>query len=252
MIIVPRLDPKFETRPSAVIRLKTAFIAVFFSLGFVLNALAAPTFDKTQGNDLLLKDGDKTLIVKTPYSNPEFKAFLGGENGLPLHALYEAKSCEKCPDDVKSLYLQRVDGKQKAMQFVYPGKIVDTKKGQVVYESRGFYGQCLPKVPLAYVVHQREHVGRRGYQRSVFVAQVTPEGATEQLMERKLPTVTTTLQLVKRKVCFEIAGRSRSVLKKPLDLTPRSGMDEDDVDEDDDSEDKPEIKAEPAIPPKSE
>jgi hypothetical protein len=123
--------------------------------------------------------------------------------------------------------------KQKPMQFVYPGKVIDPKKGQVVFESRAFYGQCLPKIPAAYVVHQRENVGRRGFQRSVFVAQITPEGATEQLVERRLPTVTTTLQLVKRKVCFEIQGKTRTVLKKPLDLTPRQGMDDEDEEADD-------------------
>lgn len=235
----------FQARHSA----KLSFLALCFAL-FSPSSFAAPAFEKTQGSDLVFKDGTQTLTVKTAYPNPEFKAILGGENGLPRHVLFEAKSCEKCPDEVRSLYLQRMDNpKQKPMQFVYPGKVIDPKKGQVVFESRAFYGQCLPKIPAAYVVHQRENVGRRGFQRSVFVAQITPEGATEQLVERRLPTVTTTLQLVKRKVCFEIQGKTRTVLKKPLDLTPRQGMD--DEDEEDDSDEKPEVKADPALPNKS-
>lgn len=229
------------------------FALIFGFFGLLPLAHSALQFDRTQGTDLIYKDGSQTFTVKTPYQNPEHRAEIGGENGLPRHVLYIAKSCEKCPDDVRSLYLQRADaktdGKSKPMQFVYPGKVLEPKKNQVVYESRAFYGQCLPKVAAGYVVHQREHVGRRGYQRSVFVAQITPEGATEQLIERRLPTLTTTLQLVKRKVCFEIEGKTRTVLRRPLDLTPRQGMDDEESDEED--EEKPEMKSDPSTPNKS-
>ncbi len=82
------------------------------------------------------------------------------------------------------------------------------------------------------VAHQRESVDRRGMQKSVLIAEPGPQYVYEVLLERRLPNVKTTLDLVKRKVCFEVAGRSRSVLRKPLNLTPQKGLDDDEEEDD--------------------
>jgi len=156
----------------------------------------------------------------------------------------EARACRSCEASNTSLYLQRIDGKGKATSFVFPGRITDPKKGALVYDGRLFYGHCLPSVKSGVVTHQREVVDRRGVQKSVLIAEPGPQYVYEVLLERKLPNVNTTLDLVKRKVCMEIPGRNRNVLKKPLDLSPKNGLEDDENEDDKNDEKNPEKPAE--------
>jgi hypothetical protein len=220
-----------------------------FALLFVIlsptSGFSEWTFDKVSGSSLSFKnekDGKKETL-KTAFSDPKFVSILSDpESGTP-YVLYEGLTCEKCEPSNTSLYLERLDGKGKATKFSYPGKITDTKKGVLVYQGRLFYGHCLPSVKAGVVIHQREVVDRRGTQKSVVIAEPGPQYVYEVLLERRLPNEKTTLDLVKRRVCTEISGRNRNVLRKPLDLTPRKGLD-DDEEEDEETKEKAEAKSE--------
>jgi hypothetical protein len=227
----------------------------FWSAGwvFLVFALFSPTsgysnwvFEKGSDYSLTLKnekDG-KTETLKTDAEKPAFVSTLTDpESGTP-YVLYEARTCPKCEASNTSLYLHRLDGKGKASRFNYPGRIMDRKKGgAIVYSGQFFYGHCLPSVKAGVVIHQSEAVDRRGTQRSVVIAEPGPQYVYEVLLERRLPNVRTTLDLVKRKTCTQIAGRDRDVLKKPLDLTPKKGLD-DDEEEDEEVKEKAEAKGE--------
>jgi len=130
--------------------------------------------------------------------------------------------------------------------FVYPGKILDPKTRAVLLESRAFVGQCIYNNPNSlYVVYQRERVDRRHkLQASVFLAEYGEDHLSERLLERGFPRISDTLKQVRAKVCREIEGQNRLMLRKPLDLTPRRGMD--DSDDDDDDDEKPVTPAQPA------
>src|SRR5690606_23304170 len=181
-------------------------LALVFSLAlFTSQAAAAAAWihEATSGSSLRFKHSEtgKSETLKTDVPSPNFIAVLTDpESGTP-YALYEGRSCAKCDASNTSLFLQRIDGKGKATTFVHPGKIVDPKKGRLVYEGRLFYGHCLPKVKQGVVAHQRELVDRRGMQKSVLIAEPGPQYVYEVLLERRLPSVRTTLALVKRKVC---------------------------------------------------
>jgi hypothetical protein len=194
---------------------------------------AAWIFEQTTGRSLVFKDGDKTATLNTNVPSPDFIAVLTDPESDTPYVLYRGRTCKTCDEGNVSLFVQRIDGKGKAHSYVYPGRITDPRKG-LVYQGRVFYGNCLPKVKVGLVAHQREAVDRHGMRKSVLIAEPGPQYVYEALLERRLPSVRTTLGFVKKKVCFEIAGRSRTVLKKPLNLTPTKGLDDNDEEDDTD------------------
>lgn len=197
------------------------------------SAWADPEYDRVEGSTLYFKDGGKSIPLKTGVPEPRFIALQKHEESNLFYALFSGRACEKCGVEQVGIFLMRIDGKGKSFQFTYPGRIVDPKKGQTVYEGRTFYGNCLPKQKQGIVTHQKEIVDRRrGMQMSVLTAVPGSNTVEELLIERRLPALRTTLDLVKRKVCFEIPGKNRTVLRKPLDLTPRKGLDDDEEEED--------------------
>ena len=214
-------------------RLKPLISLLFVASLFATSANAFWVFEKASGSSLSFKSdsGDKTETLKTEVPSPSFVAVLTDPESNTPYALYEGRTCPTCEAGNTSLFVQRLDGKGKVTSYVYPGRITDPKKG-LVYEGRVFYGNCLPKVKAGLVAHQRESVDRLGMQKSVLIAEPGPQYVYEVLLERRLPNVKTTLDLVKRKVCFEVAGRSRSVLRKPLNLTPQKGLDDDEEEDD--------------------
>jgi hypothetical protein len=216
--------------PRSKLSLLLSFIVLLVSGA----AQASWVFDKTSGSTLFFKseEGNKTESLKSDTPSPNFVAMLTDPESNTPYVIYEGRTCNSCETTNISLFVQRLDGKGKATSYVYPGRITDPKKG-LVYEGRVFYGNCLPKVKAGIVAHQRESVDRRGMQNSVLIAEPGPQYVYEILLERRLPNVRTTLDFVKRKSCFEIAGKSRSVLRKPLNLTPQKGVGDDDEEEDD-------------------
>lgn len=221
---------------------KILTLLIFTALSVPNAARAAWSFEKTAGQTLTFKDdkSGKSESLKTESPAPTFVSLLTDPESGTAYALFEARACRTCESTNTSLFLQRIDGKGKATSFVYPGRITDPKKGALVYDGRLFYGHCLPSVKAGIVTHQREVVDRRGAQKSVLIAEPGPQYVYEVLLERKLPSVNTTLDLVKRKVCMEIPGRNRSVLRKPLDLSPKKGLNDDDDEEDKNDEKGPE------------
>ena len=212
----------------------------------------------------------KTAPSSSPIAFDRFEGgmihFLGGESGQPPkplkisyfdlkflkvltpeapttnnpYVLFSAKPCESCQQET-AIYIMRVSGGGKPMQFVYPGRIVDPKTRQTLTDSRAFYGHCLSGKGFGngdvYVAFQQDRVDRRSsLQASVFIAEVGNDFVHERLIEKSLPKLANTLRLVKAKGCVEISGHNRVMLNKPLDLTPRrGGAAEDDLDDEDET-----------------
>lgn len=216
-----------------MLRLNPLHFKVIISFLVVGSAQAGWIYDKTSGNSLVFKNdsSNATETLKTDGAAPTFVAVLTDPESNTPYALYEGRTCATCEPTNTSLFVQRIDGKGKVASYVYPGRITDPKKG-LVFQGRTFYGNCLPKVKAGLVAHQLESVDRRGMQKSVLIAEPGPQYVYEVLLERRLPNVNTTLDLVKRRVCFEIAGRSRSIMKRPLNLTPKKGLEDDEEEED--------------------
>lgn len=140
------------------------------------------------------------------------------------YVMVAGKPCENC-ENQKAVYMMRVDG-QKSSQFVYPGRILDPKTRALLYESRAFWGRCLPKGEVGYIAFQKERVDRRGgLPMSVFMAKPAAQFIEEKLIERRLPRVQDALHYVKQKQCFEIAGSNRMMMSKKVNIIPRRGAD---------------------------
>jgi len=143
----------------------------------------------------------------------------------------------KLGDSERAIYAIPEGTGGKIQTFTYPGKIQDRKTHTTVFDGRAFYGQCLHRSDASvYVVFQREAVDKKGrkIQNSVFLAQAGEQFLEESLFERRLPRIQDTLKRVKGKTCFEIAGKSRQSLSRPLDvdLNKRSALEDDDDDDD--------------------
>jgi len=142
----------------------------------------------------------------------------------------------------KSLFLVRADGKGKPQRVTFPGKLLDPKTREVVYESRVFYGRCLPGLEHdALVAYQRERMDRKhGLQSSLYVAEASPTMLAEKLIEKRPPQISTIQLRVKMRQCTEIVGKNRFFSPNFFNFKNRRGSeisnfdsDKDDGDEED-------------------
>lgn len=192
------------------------------------------SFDHLEESTVFLRAPQGTTSLKPIKTNLYDLTYIGTiysrEGGLP-YFLLSGKPCQNCLDD-KIIYAIRPNN-PKPTAFVYPGKILDPKNRSLLIESRAFFGKCLANRGDVFVVFQKERVDRKhNLQSSVYIAEAGRDHLEETLLERRLPTLHTTLQMVKRKNCKEIEGRNRLMLSKPLDLHPHSDLNDDDDDDD--------------------
>jgi hypothetical protein len=197
---------------------------------------------------LHFKDAPRPIVLRL--FEVKYLGVIRAEDGSLPYLVITGRPCQDCIQD-KAVYLIRADGARPA-QFVYPGRVIDPKRRDVLLDSRAFFGRCLNGYADVLAIFQKERIDRRrGLQPSLSIAEPTAAMLREQLIERRVPRVEPTLKKVRARQCFEIEGRSRMMLRKPLDLTPRRGGDDesdedDDKDKNDESEDKP--AATPAAP----
>ncbi len=220
-------------------------LARLMTLGFLLltvstaRAAQLPELERIEGGTLVFKG--QTPVV-TQLKEIKYLGLLASTEGAPFLIL-TGRNCIDCLED-RAVFLVRQDG-SRTFQFVQPGKILDPKSKAILFDSRAFFGRCLPGgAAESYVVFQKELVEKKRHGRryksiepSVFVAEPNPQGLQEKLSELRSPGSLEsrqrhTLAQVKRKQCFEIETRARPMLAKPLDLKARrDGDDADDEDE---------------------
>lgn len=200
--------------------------------------------DRVDGNTVIFKaEAGAAQPVYTPLKTKLFDlkhlGVLHSEEGGKPFVLLMGRAGQNTAADERQLYLIRADG-QKFSQFIYPGKILEPKSRQVLYDSRGFYGKCLTgSNKEVYVAFQNERIDRRRHlQPSVFVAEIGKDFVVDKLIERRMPKLQATLKRVKAKACWEIEGRNRLMLRKMMNLDPRKEVVDED-DEEKDSDDTP-------------
>jgi hypothetical protein len=182
----------------------------------------------------------KTL--QTSLQQLELVGTLPPAPGTPFpFVLVAGKPCKDC-ENHKGLYLVRVDGKKSA-EFVFPGKIRELDTHATVFESRAFWGQCLPTGGYQYLSFQREKVDRRhGLRQSVFTATPGKNFIDEKLNESRGPSLQAVLNQVKKKKCFEITGVERTQMHAKINLRPaKSAPEEEEEDQVKENETEKEI-----------
>lgn len=175
-----------------------------------------------------------TSLFETKYIGMIFPS----QDSTP-YIIISARPCQNCDQD-KYIYILRPDG-SKPTQLVYPGRLIDPDNGKVVYESRAFFGKCIPGMNEGYFVHQKDLVEKKNKRKkrkiktielSLYVAEADKEHLNEKILWRHVPKIRTILQQAKSKQCSEIEGRYRNITAKLLDLTPPSETDDDQDDDD--------------------
>jgi hypothetical protein len=160
----------------------------------------------------------------------------GTEGGYP-YLIFSALPCASCTQE-RNVYISRASG-GKIHQFTFPGRILDPKTRALLFEARSFMGRCLSEPKDVYVVFQREKVDRRsGMMTSTLIVEGGKEHIEERFLERRLPSIKTTLAKVKAKQCVELEGRYRIMSNKPFNLNPRSNSNNNTVEEDKEGDDQ--------------
>jgi hypothetical protein len=198
-------------------------------------------FDRIQEGVLYFKPSSQNKTPSPLQTNLTDAQLIGVLHPIPggePFALIAGKTCKNCLADPGLFALAPSGGKPSG--YLYPGKILEPKNRSLAYEARAFYGRCMSrKKQELLIIFQRETVDRKhGLLKSVLIAEPALEhlGGIQShihdtLLEAHLPQINDTLRLVKKHECFEIEGRNRVMLSKPLDIQMRSarGMrDEDD------------------------
>lgn len=199
-------------------------------------------FDHVEGSTLFFTSGKP---IKTSLFEIKYLYLFSPTDETPYYwHLVIAQPCPNCTEE-RSIYLIRGDG-NKTERFIYPGKIVDSKTKQILLDSRGFFGNCISAEDNpGYLVLQKETIEKKRRGRKVKVQETSAFQAIpfhdrirENLSELRRSghyqsRLSFALKKVKQKQCTEIEVRNRVSLNRPLDLTPKHSLtDEDDADDD--------------------
>src|ERR1700756_200051 len=118
-------------------------------------SIANPAESDNVPGDLILPDGSK---FRTTLYELKVIGQLPTAKKLPYFIL-SGRGCNEC-DANTSIYVHspsdgpmKNEGKQP--RFPYPGRLSDNEADQLVYESRMFYGNCLPDYANAVVWFER-------------------------------------------------------------------------------------------------
>jgi hypothetical protein len=218
-------------------------LILILSLAYGLSALAAETppfeFDRVDGDKIYFKGtGDVPKPYRPGWVELSYLGTLSPGPGALPYFLFVGRQCRDCPHDKALVLVRPPVGSAVAhlTSFVYPGKIFDQRSRALGLESRGFFGKCIPGRKDVYVAFQKERVDRRNrLQSSVLVAEADDPHPREQLIERGMPRLETTLRQVRAKACTEIPGRNRIAAPIPLgdhsSKLPPSTDDEDEADD---------------------
>jgi hypothetical protein len=212
----------------------------------MLTASLASAGDKPPPVDFDRLEGGETVVFKSESGSPpkQFKpgwadlayvGILNPGNGATPYFLFSGRPCQNCPNDKALLLLRPPTGSSvpQLTSFVYPGKLFEARSRALALDSRAFFGRCLPGRRDVYVAFQKERVDRRSkLQNSVLVAEADGEHLQEQLIERNLPRIETTLKLVRSKSCREIEGRNRVAPRIALGAASSKLPTEEEVDDD--------------------
>jgi hypothetical protein len=168
-------------------------------------SVSNPDSDMVPG-DLTLPDGSK--FRTTLY---ELKVIGQLQTGKKLpYFILSGRGCYGC-DANTSIYIHspsdgpmKNEGEQR--RFPYPGRLRDNEGEQLVYESRMFYGSCLPNHSNAVVWFERGLGDDKKWRDAVQVEEVRDDQLVSTGLETNLPKITDTQDSIRDGRCLELPG----------------------------------------------
>lgn len=159
---------------------------------------------------LVLDDGSK---FQTTLYHLKVLGTLTTEKKKP-YFIMSGVGCDEC-DANTSIYIHSPsDGPMKNEgeqdRFTYPGREKDYEHGELVYEGRMFFGDCVQGHPNALVSFDRLLNQDKTWGTAVTLAEVKADVLTVSQLNADVPDIATTLNRVQKHICKEIPGMDRS------------------------------------------
>ena len=190
----------------------TALRWVFFVIVAVFIATAQP-MDAQQK-----KSADQTGVLTLP-NGSKFKTTIYGmkvigrlrtTKKLPYFIL-SGTTCTECDENISIYIHSPSDGPMKneaeQRRFSYPGREIDYQSGQVDYEGRMFYGDCLPDHPNAVIWFDGTLGDNKKWHHDVLVAEIKADRLVTTELHGELPKPSDFQTAVGNGQCHELPGR---------------------------------------------
>jgi hypothetical protein len=168
--------------------------------------IANPAESDNVPGDLILLDGSK---FRTSLYELKVIGQLPTAEELPYFIL-SGRGCYEC-DAIPSIYIHSpsdgpMKNESKQPRFPYPGRLRDNERDQLVYESRMFYGSCLPNHPNAVVWFERGLGDDNKWHDGIQVAAVKRRPACEDRNRNQPAKITDTQSAIRDGRCYDLPG----------------------------------------------
>lgn len=131
----------------------------------------------------------------------------------PPYIVFAGRRCYGCESNL-SIYVHSPTGgrmTKRTNRYRYPGRLYSHVNGQLIEETRTFFGECLPgRGPATVVWFVRTRRDTPQWRELVILVESLGGGLNEETLNDPAPSIEPTLTLVERERCREIPGRQMS------------------------------------------
>ena len=148
------------------------------------------------------------LEMRSDIVELEFIGQLSARNRPPYN-IYAGRRCHGCESN-RSIYIHSAfDGRmtRRTTRYRYPGRLYSRVDGQLVEESRAFFGDCLPGHSASTVVwFVRTRLDRVDWENEAQLVESLGSSLNSSILKDPAPVIEPTLELVAQGRCREIPG----------------------------------------------
>jgi len=148
------------------------------------------------------------LEMRSDIVELEFIGQLSARNRPPYN-IYAGRRCHGCESN-RSIYIHSAfDGRmtRRTTRYRYPGRLYGRVDGQLVEESRAFFGDCLPGHSASTVVwFVRTRLDRVDWENEAQLVESLGSSLNSSILKDPAPVIEPTLELVAQGRCREIPG----------------------------------------------
>jgi len=152
------------------------------------------------------------LEMRSDIVELEFIGQLSARNRPPYN-IYAGRRCHGCESN-RSIYIHSAfDGRmtRRTKRYRYPGRLYSHLDGQLVEETRAFFGDCLAGRSASTVVwFVRTRLDRIDWENEVVLVESLGTNLNDEVLKDPAPHIDPTLELVEQGRCREIPGTRMS------------------------------------------
>jgi hypothetical protein len=184
----------------------TTFLALLLSVAHIYGCRENHTPFVLEGSTVAWSDGRH---FTTTLFEVQVMGQLPAKNKSPFLIL-AGRGCQQCDANVSIYIHSPSDGpmqeEDKQPRYSFPGKQTYYLDGTPLFESRMFWGRCLPAHEYGVVWFQRGKEEDSTWKPGVYFVEIVGDELHREFLE-PLPTIDVTLQRVREGNCQELPGR---------------------------------------------